>query len=64
MTYLWLDIASRLIQIDETVDRSLGCQQGEKLFLSGVEALKWFLKRAEKPCKWWLLFLVIRINIF
>lgn len=39
LTYLRLDIVSTVIQINEAVDRSLGCQQGEKLLcLNVVEA--------------------------
>lgn len=36
MTYLRLDIVSRAIQINDAIDKSLGCQPGEKLLCVSV----------------------------
>lgn len=52
LTYLRLDIVSRVIQFNETIDRSLGYQQGEKLLCLNVEeAYNDFRKKMENTCK-------------
>lgn len=56
---------SRIIQISETVDKSLGCQPGEKLLcLNAVEDKNTLRKQMENTCKEWLIFLDIKINIY
>lgn len=53
---------SRVIQFNETIDRSLGYQQGEKLLCLNVEeAYNDFRKKMENTCKEWLLLLVTKI---